>query len=846
MSVTSSLLAEKRAVLALTFSYLWLQTRQRTNLIQLLTLGLLFFYLSFITLLGSGVQQFLHSNLQQLLGADSVLQGHRPLPDDSLKALKNQVSALSETRTYQLTLTHQPNEASAVASQFVQLKAVDSQYPLQGQIKVSESTSLVATAVQHGPKPGEIWLEPRLAATLSIRLGDHLALGSLRLQFSALLLGEPDRLMEGHSTDMRAMLHEQSLTELVKAQSLKVKHHRYLLAHDATQLAAISQLVSPHRDLTLVSKALGNHPLAAAWQRVEKFMGLVTVLLVVIAAITLALSHQSTLLPITYFTTLCAANGMPRRHTWLVALGGGLYMLCLSLLPALLAAMLCAELIELVLQQFDIAIRLDWQVSGLLNATLLGTGIFVCLSLGAWFKVVHTPISTLLRQEQRPNRLNALSWGLPLCAVAGLIWWYSDNWRLTMLLLGTLALCLGLLILLTWLVLSLGKWGLHSRAQLFGFALYLMQKRILVKGAQIVALGLSLTLLLMCVRISQDVTAVLEQLTYRDQGNLVVSQVDEQQKQALQTFVEEQGGSSNPFYAFQYAQLTEINGLTLADTGLQPSESLSSMARPIRLHWRTELAANNRIEQGAWPSALSTQGEAWPVSVEAEVFEDLQLRLGDTLSMQLGNQQAQLQVVATHSFVRGSSPVTFWFVRYAQTPIADSQVWYMGDVDLDAQGLAKLGELWQRHPGMRLIPVESLLAQTRLYLNVLLGLVLTISLFIALLSNLLMAAAIQVHLGQDKVRNALLLSFGLGKREQNVLMIYEWSVITLLPACAAMATVYLCMQAFYTHELGLPYRANVWLLALEALSIALGIAAGGILVARRQFQQSVRQLLTQP
>ncbi|GAA0363306.1 ABC transporter permease [Bowmanella denitrificans] len=846
MSIIPPALPTKCAVIALTLRYLWLQTKQRTNLIQLLTLTLLFFYLSFITLLGSGAQHFLQQNLQQLLGADSVVQGYRPLPDDALDQLKARVEQLSETRVYRLTLTHQPEQGSGqVNAEFVQLKAVDDHYPLQGQVHISQSASLVALPTAHGPAPGHIWLEPRVAAALSIQLGDVLILGQARLRFSALLIGEPDRLLEGHSTDMRAMVHQHSLNVVATEQALEVKTYRYLLAHTESQLQTIQPILAAHSDLTLTSKALGNHPLASAWQRVEKFMGLVTVLLVVIAAITLALSHQSTLLPITHFTTLCVANGMPRSDTWLVALCGSLYMLFISLLPALLLAILSAELTVIVLAQFDIAISLDWQINGVLNAVLLGAAIFVCLSLGAWLNVIKTPISTLLRQAHRPTRLSMISWALPLCAVAALVWWYSDNWTLTTMILGTLALCLGFLMLLTWAVLSLGRWGLTSRATLFGFTLYLMQKRIVVKGAQIIALGLSLTLLLLCVRISQDVTDVLEQLSFREQGNVIVSQVDDRQKQALEAFVGQHNGSLNPFFAFQYAQLTHINNAALADTGLQPSETLARMARPIRLHWRTQLATNNRIEQGTWPDTAQLQSEYWPVTVEAEVFEDLQLNLGDILSMQLDSRQIQLQVVAVHSYVRGGSPVTFWFVGQAQAPITGSKVWYMGDVDLPEQALAELGQLWQSHPGMRLIAVESLLGQTRFYLNVLLGMVLGISLFIALLSNLLMAAAIQVHLEQDKVRNALLLSFGLGKGEQIRVVVYEWAVITLLPAFAAMTSVYLCMQAFYTHELGLPYQANGWRLTLEAISMALGIATGGILMARRQLQQSVRQLLTQ-
>ncbi|MDF2176883.1 hypothetical protein P2G88_01280 [Aliiglaciecola sp. CAU 1673] len=838
----------KRQLLGLTLAFLIRQTRQKQNLVQLLTLALLFFYLSFITLVGSGAQQFLQANLQELLGADSVLHSFRPLPQESLSKLQANVTKLSETRSIELSLTHKPaGSADKPLAQWTQLKLVDNHYPVHGQVQISTSRSLLAKPIASGPALGEIWLEPRLASALGINLGDTLMLGDSRLRFSALLLGEPDRLLEGHSSEMRAMVTRASLEGFLQVKALKAKDHRYLIAHDPQALEALKAVTRQHSDFSLISQALGNHPLAGLWQRVEKFTGLVTVLLVVLGAIILTLSNQSVMAPIRRFCAICLANGMARRHCYLLAVTGSAFMLLISLVPSVLLAVMAAEVSESLLGALGVDLRLDWQVGALLKALLMAGLLFLCLTLPAWLRVALTPTRSLLNLSHQPKGLGALSIALPLVAVAALVLWYSDNWSLTTFLLTTLVACLALLVLLTWVVLGLGKWTLTSRAHLLGFALYLMQKRIWVKGAQIIALGLSLTLLLLCARISQDVTDVLEQLSYRDQGNLIVSRVDEVQKQALTELAQRHQGKVNPLFAYQYAQLTHINAVPLKDTGLSPSESLSHVARPVRLHWRDKVPGNNRLQSGQWQAGGNNTDSAksWPVSVEQEVFEDLGLHLGDTLSMQLGEQQVQLQVASTHNFVAGGSLVTFWFVRQADSPVKGADVWYMGDMDLSEAALASLGELWQSHPGMRLVPVETLLSKTRLYLNILVGLVLTLSLFMALLSNLLMAAAIQLHMQQDATRNALILSFGLANKARLKLIAYEWGIITLLPAIAATACVYFSMQAFYTHELGMPYQANFWILSLEATLMALGIASAGMWMTRRQLKQPVRQLFSE-
>lgn len=57
----------------------WQQCKNRTNLLQLLTLFLLGFYLCLTSLAGQSVACYLQQNLQQLLGADSLLVAPTPL-----------------------------------------------------------------------------------------------------------------------------------------------------------------------------------------------------------------------------------------------------------------------------------------------------------------------------------------------------------------------------------------------------------------------------------------------------------------------------------------------------------------------------------------------------------------------------------------------------------------------------------------------------------------------------------------------------------------------------------------------------------------------------------------------
>ena len=74
-------------------------------------------------------------------------------------------------------------------AQLVELKAVDSFYPLRGELEKSVDLSGDKTRVHQGPEAGEVWLDSKLVGLL----GGEVELGRSRLTANWLLTYEPDR-----------------------------------------------------------------------------------------------------------------------------------------------------------------------------------------------------------------------------------------------------------------------------------------------------------------------------------------------------------------------------------------------------------------------------------------------------------------------------------------------------------------------------------------------------------------------------------------------------------------------------------------------------------------------------
>ncbi|KNC68315.1 ABC transporter permease [Pseudoalteromonas ardens] len=811
---------------------LWRQVLQGKYWLTLGALSILFFYLLLSSLLGQGVERFLAYNLQATLGADTQVTVRRTWQEPELTWIRAHSDSHSLQSQYRVTLSHQSHH------QPVLLKAVDSNYPLQGDIHISLSKALNTQRVQQGPSRGEVWLEPRLAVALAAELGDTIMLGGTQLRVSALLQLEPDRILEGFGSDMRAMVSDASL----RPEQLTPHFSRALMLHTRLSEEEITRFQSSSPTAQIVSKSLNNYPLAKVWERVQNFLGLLSLIIVLLSVLILWLCSQVQIQPLKKSVSVLLACGMSRRMLPVLAIIAGAMILMLSLLPALILSLLASHGVSHIAQVYIDGFSLQWQWQDLLAACALATVVYVFIALPVWLSLLQGDIRLLLEQRTEPKRWRWLAMLSPVGLLAALVVNYTDNWLLSGMLLSGLGVCVLLVLFVTWLVLRFGGYLLPSSWVLSKFSLLLLRKRMSVKLVQITALGLSVTLLLLCFNMGRDVTSMLSLYLYQNQGNVFVSRADDEQKAALESFVGRYQGHIKEMKPFQLAQVTHINGIAILARDVQPSDTLRRLEQPVNLHWRAQAPENVQITQGTWTDAFAQTG----VSVDQEVFEDLALSMGDRVQLVVGSESVEASVTAVHRYKPGGSSVTFWFVlQQSRPPSAAEPIYHMGGVELNAQGVAAIGALWRAHPQLRLVTVDALLEKIRAQVQALITLVLSYAAFIVLLSNLLMVAAIQTHMEKDQIRNGLLLSFGLSPTQGLKILLFEWLMVTLIPALCAVGAIYSFIDAFYQQNLAMPYQGSLIMMLAEALAIALVVAVSGILLSRKQLRSSAMELLNE-
>lgn len=802
--------------------------------ISLLTQSVLLLFLATLTLTSASIQGYLRDNLDQMLGSDLVLESHDPLSAADLETLASMAGGISRTILTNITLTHGTQWAR------VQLKLVDDHYPLQGTLQVGDAPSDPQRPASHGPNIGEIWLGARLATSLGLNAGDTVSLSGTELRVAAILFHEPDRIMEGHSVAMRAMVHIESLGSDVfgtgKARS------RYLVTADKPAWEAVETWAKEAlAGATVIKKHGGQHPLAGFWKRTENFLGLASVILFFLGAVALDMTNRRWLAKMRYRLALYTSFGTSVRTGMLMALGEWFMTFVACTLIASAGAALSHSLIVRELQDYFPGLAAGWHPVAMLKTIGLVFTLMLALQLPSFIQLARASLLSLIRSSSE----GIYSWqrlAMGLAAVTILAAFYSDNWLLTGMTLTAISIATALMIGLTWTIVRLGDlWG-RSRTGLLPFAFFIMRQRLFTKSAQVMGLGLCGMLLLFTLMLMRDFGNMMEGYGRTHDGNLLISEAQADQTDAIRAWATETGSTIRALRPYVTAQLVAVNDQKLSDYMQKPSDTLATLKDPIRMTWADSLPANNRLSGGTrWHPGTDDWQQ---ISTEPEVMTDLGLQFGDRLTYQIEGKLYEFTLVASHAFKPGAGSITFWF----QVPVAaraqiTAPTRYMGSMELPDHAWGALARLWQAHPTLALVSLKELTDRFDQTLGIVTKVTTGYAGMTLLLALFVLAASVSGFNADDRQKNGLLMSMGLKPSHCLRLNFYDWGLTAIIAAAGAIAGTWISGELMYQTQFGMTYDPEaLWLLGTVIIMVAV-LCLVGFLACRQSLKASVRDLL---
>ncbi len=772
----------------------------------------------------------------EFLAADLRLSGSSPASQEQIDA------GLKLGLDHAQAVEFSSVVAAADGIQLASVKAANSRYPLRGELR-SAAEPYAPEEVGSGPRPGEAWAEARLMVALNLKIGDELEIGAKTLRLSRVLTYDPDTAGDFYSLTPRVLMHLDDLAATEVVQPGSRVRFRELWRGDADTLAAYRQAVEAglEPNQRLDDARDGNRQVGGALGRAERYLNLASLAAVLLAGVAVALSSARFAARRFDASALLRCLGLSRREALALF---GLQLALLGLVACLIGALLgwagqhvlfylLRGLIPDDLPPADLWPALAGMATGLV--ALAGFALPPLAALG------RVPPLRVLRRDMLP--VPASSWlvyGAALIALGLIMWRLSLDLRLTLALLGgglLAALLLGGLLLLG--LQSLRR--LLQRAALpWRLGLGQLLRHPLAAAGQSLAFGLILLAMALIALLRGELLDTWQDQLPEDAPNHFALNVLPAERDAFAARLAELSPHPAPLYPVVPGRLIMINGEPVRQLVTKESRGERAIQRDLSLTWAEDLPSDNLITAGNWWGAAHAS-ELPGVSVESELAESLQLKLGDQLRFNVGGIERDAQVTSLRQVDWDSFQPNFYMIFEPQT-LQDLPATYLTSFYLPPGQDAELVALSRAFPSVTLLQVDALLAQLRSILAQVTLAIEYVLLFVLAAGITVLLAGLQAPLDERIRQGALLRALG---AERKLLISARRAEFGLLGAAAGLLAALGCeLVSFllYRYAFDMSWQPHPWLLLLPLIG-ALLIGLAGVLGTRRALNASPLSVL---
>ena len=510
-----------------------------------------------IALFADRLQKALLLESATFLAADRVISSSSPVDPSWL----NKADELGLQRSQ--TLSFLSMVFSADRAQFSSVKAVDDHYPLRGELIIADAPFIRGQPIEHGPKAGEVWMESRLYPSLDVQPGDILDVGVAGFPASQVLIKEPDRGGGFSNVGPRVLMNLADVTSTEVVQPGSRLTYRYLFAGEEPALVEFERWVKPKlgADERWIGVRQGAEGIGSALDRAERFLLLGGLLGVVLAGVAIALAAQR--YSLRHYDHVAILKTLGATPTGI----DSIFIIILLVLG--LVATLLGSVLGFFIQTGITSIMYPWipvelPAPGLRGVWLgLITG-FICLlsfALPPLLKLRATdPIRVIRRDLNAGVVSDRLTYGFAVLGTIGLMWWYSQNLFLTLLLFTGALVVVVILSAVAYMMLRFGRILGMQAGSSWRLALAGMQRRARGNTLHIMVFGLAIMLLLILYLVRTAlITEWQGQIPEGTPNHFAINIAPEEVANVSRLF-KDNNVRSQPLYPMIQGRISTING----------------------------------------------------------------------------------------------------------------------------------------------------------------------------------------------------------------------------------------------------------------------------------------------
>lgn len=748
-----------------------------------------------LTALAQRMEQVIVKQGRDALTADTVFVSANPLPESLLTLTAKQATQTSQmTRFATMAFSDQ-------GMQLVTVKAVDSVYPLRGEMRLSDGLQVL-----NHVSANQLWLEPRVKDQLGVNIGDNVTIGDADFVVSGEVLEEPGLSFNPFQQMPSVYIHASDIAKTGAIQPGSRVQFSLFITGDDSVIKAIKQEINltpsdRWRDQESASRT------NEVFERTQQYLSLTVAIVILMAATTLVLTCQHYVS--TRIHTIAMLKSLGASRQWLcrwlalqvflllafaVVLGGIIGVGLESLLRLPLKDLLPDPLPSYGLRPLWIALA----SSLLIAVPALG------IPLGRLLSVSAVAVMQPVQPERRWQR-NLL---LMMVPVVPLLLVYWQNQLIWIVLMGIVALFVVLALVSVVVTRLFAKLPLNPPMAL---ALSRINRSGTASGLQFGALALSLMLLAIIWLVRTDLLSDWQRTLPENAPNAFALNISESEKTTYLAALDNAHIERSAAYPIMRGRLTHINGQEAKHYAQNGEESSDALRRELNLTWAEQLPDYNPILQGEWQSHNG-------VSVEQEVASDLGLKLGDMLSFTINSQVVTAKVNTIRQVEWREMKPNFYFI-FSPDVVQNLPVSYLISFRVLPEHDALLSQLSRQHSTVSLMDIRTMGAKIQALLTQIVWSVTVLAALGVLAGVLLIFTLLRLSLSQRQQEIRLYRTLGASRRRVVHTIWAEYGVMALVGGFVASLSADLVVAAVMKWGFSLnPSLHMVLWLALPALT----------------------------
>jgi putative ABC transport system permease protein len=763
-----------------------------------------------------------------VLAADLVIRSPAPIETSFLEDARKLGLGTAESMSFlTMALSGEENVLTII-------NAVSEDYPLRGELLVSEEMFGQAAAATGVPEPGTGWAEPGLLARMNIDLGEVIGVGAAEIRITRVLEYQPNDAGGGLTNlapGLMVNLKDVPSFDVIRPGSRAT--YRELFAGDEEQVRVLRENIEAANLESASVRGVedAGDQINAAIDRAQRFLTLASLVTVILAAVATAMASRRYALRhlegVALLKSMGATQGLIQRNTLMQLT---IVILGTASLGSALGYFAQGALVVLAADFLKVSLPDTSPEAGILGLVTAAT-ITIGFALPHLLALKNTAPIRVLRNDLPPPALRSgVTYGIAIATLLLLIYSIVRDLMLLAFIAGGLAAVALSAVAGGWaLVKGLAQFrGAAGVAWRYGLAN--ISRRGKESVVQIVAFALSLMVLLLLTVVRTDILKEWRQTIPADAPNYFLINIEPESWPGIESFFRDEMDTTPDFLPFIRGKLVRINGIAADETEFVDPRGANFANREANLTWRSTLPESNTVEAGKW-WADDFDGEI-QVSLEGGLARSLGVGIGDTLGFSVGGEEFDAPVTSLRTVEWDSMQPNF-YVMLSPGMVRELPQTYVASVFVPAEKRRLLSQFVRTFPGVTLLDLEVILSQVRMVIDRASLAVEYVFLFTLMAGIVVLLAAIQATRDERRFESALLHTLGASRRKvlQGIAVefIVLGSLAGILAALGATAVGYVLANQIFK----LSYVVNPYLWVYGVLAGAVVVGVTGTLATRK-------------